>query len=143
MAHLLVTGLATHRRLETPVFGLFRSGPSVPDFSFSSTSGTNLQPMDHMHTRIAECDINTFLDDRVILVTKDWTFALDHPGLQICSPSQSSEDVLDIGVVTSRFRDGDTQLSIAEGSHSCDDACHYPDDESQAHRASVLQHTLW
>lgn len=74
---------------------------------------------------------------------KDWTLALDHPDLQICSPSQSSEDVLDIGVVTSRFGDGDTELRIAEGSHSCDDARHYPDDESQAHGASVLQHTLW
>ncbi|KAL0602823.1 hypothetical protein AAY473_029023 [Plecturocebus cupreus] len=62
---------------------------------------------------------------------------------QILLPSQSSEDVLDIGVVTSRFGDGDPELSIAEGSHSCDEACHDPDNESKAHRASILQHTLW
>lgn len=67
---------------------------------------------------------------------------LGHSGLQICSPGQSSEDVLDVGVITSRFRDGDTQLSVAEGSYSRDDPCHNPDDESKAHRTSVLQHTL-
>ena len=74
---------------------------------------------------------------------------LDSPGLPrplspptILLPSQASKDVLDIGVVTSRFGDGDPELSIAQGSHSCDEACHNPYDESHAHRAGILQHTF-
>lgn len=58
-------------------------------------------------------------------------------------PSQSSKDVLDVGVVTSRFGDGDPELSIAKGSHSCNETRHDPDDKSKAHGARILQHTLW
>lgn len=58
------------------------------------------------------------------------------------SPCQSTEDVLDIRVVTTRFRDGDPQFSVAESADSSDDTCNDPDDESQAHGASILQHTL-
>ncbi|KAF3830282.1 hypothetical protein GH733_004101 [Mirounga leonina] len=61
---------------------------------------------------------------------------------QILLPSQSSKDVLDVGVITSRFGDGDPKLSVAQGSHSCDETSHNPDNESEAHRASVLQHTF-
>lgn len=64
-----------------------------------------------------------------------------HP-LHILLPSQSSKDVLDVGVVTSRFGDSDPELSITQGSYSCDETCHDPDDESEAHRASILQHAF-
>lgn len=96
--------------------------------------------MGHVSQDSYECDINTLLHEVILVCQK-----VGHPcrTIQICSPSKSSEDVLDIGVITSRFRDGDTQLSIAEGSHSCDDTRHDPDDDCKAHRASVLQHTLW
>lgn len=46
------------------------------------------------------------------------------------SPCQSTKDVLDIRVVTTRLRDGDPQFSVAERSDSGDDTRNDPDDES-------------
>lgn len=61
----------------------------------------------------------------------------------VCSPSQSSKDVLDIGVVSSRLGDSDSQLSVAQCPDGSDDACDDPDDQGHAHRAGVFQHPLW
>lgn len=100
-----------HWTLKTSVLGLFGSDPSVPDFSFSFTGGINLQSVGHVLPRTAtrttqyifqtQCHIHTYVTRFDIHVRP-----LRPP--DVCLPSQSSEDVLDIGVITSRFRDGDT-----------------------------------
>ena len=58
------------------------------------------------------------------------------------SPSQSTEDVLYVGVVSSRFGDGDAQLSVAQRPNGGDDARDNPDDQGHAHRARILHHSL-
>lgn len=68
---------------------------------------------------------------------------LDHAVLiRAHSPSQSTEDVLHIGVVSAGFRDGDAQLSVTQRSDGRDDSCDDPDDQSHAHWAGVFQHSL-
>ena len=59
-----------------------------------------------------------------------------------CSPSQPSEDVLDIGVVSSRLGNGDAQLGVAQRSDGGDDAGDDPDDQGHTHGAGVLHHSL-
>lgn len=58
------------------------------------------------------------------------------------SPCQASEDVLDVGVVSTWLGDGDAQLCIAQSPYGCDDARDDPDDQREAHWAGVLHHTL-
>ena len=60
----------------------------------------------------------------------------------VCSPGQASEDVLHVGVVSSRLGDGDTQLGVAQRPDGGDDAGDDPHDQGHAHRAGVLQHAL-
>lgn len=60
----------------------------------------------------------------------------------VCSPCQPSENVLDVGVVSSGLGDGDAELSVAQGPDGCDDARDDPDHQRHAHRAGVLQDAL-
>lgn len=59
------------------------------------------------------------------------------------SPGKSSKDVLDVWVVSSRFEDSDAQFGIAECTNGCDHSGDNPHDESQPHRARILQNALW
>lgn len=58
-------------------------------------------------------------------------------------PSQSTKDVLHIGVVSSWFGDGDAELSVTQRSDGGDDSSDDPDDQSHSHRAGIFQHSLW
>lgn len=57
-------------------------------------------------------------------------------------PGQATEDVLDVGVIASRLWNGDAQLGIAERTNGSDDTSNDPHNQSQAHRAGVLQNPL-
>lgn len=70
-----------------------------------------------------------------------WCILYHHHG--VCSPSKSSKDVLDVGIVSSRLGDGDTQLSVAQRPDSGDDPRDYPDDQGHPHGAGVFQNPLW
>lgn len=58
------------------------------------------------------------------------------------SPSQPSENVLDVGVVSPRLGYGDAQLGVAQRPDGGDDARDDPDEQRHAHRAGVLHHSL-
>ena len=58
------------------------------------------------------------------------------------SPGKSSEDVLDVRVVSSGLGDGDAQLGVAQRPDGGDQSRDDPDDQGQAHRAGVLHHSL-
>lgn len=58
------------------------------------------------------------------------------------SPSQPSEDVLDVGVISPRLGDGDAQLGVAQCPDGGDDPRDDPDNEGHAHGAGVLHHSL-
>lgn len=59
------------------------------------------------------------------------------------SPCQSTKDVLDVGVVSSRLGDGDAQLGVAQRPDGGDYAGDDPDNQSHAHWAGILHHALW
>lgn len=58
------------------------------------------------------------------------------------SPRQSTEDVLDIGVVPPRLGDGHPQLRVAERANGCDNSSANPDNDGHAHWAGILQDPL-
>lgn len=60
----------------------------------------------------------------------------------LSSPNHSSKDFGDIQVVSSRLGDGHTQLRITERTDRCDGSGGQPHDDSQTHRASILQDPL-
>lgn len=57
-------------------------------------------------------------------------------------PYKPSKDLRHIRVVSPRLGDGDTQFSIAHGAEGTDPPAADPDDERQAHRACMLQHSF-
>lgn len=58
------------------------------------------------------------------------------------SPHQASKYLRDVGVVASRFGDGDAQLSITQGAQGSNAASKNPNHQGQTHRARVLQDPL-
>lgn len=63
--------------------------------------------------------------------------------MHVNSPRQSTKDILDVGIVTPWFGNGDPQLGIAQCSDGRDDAGDDPDNQRHSHRAGILHHSLW